>query len=223
MKEFRLVVFPQSRILISILIFGASLASAAVIAGKIDLFLLKFIVPILMVIIVNSLSIYAAYGKITILSNDEKLSFRWDQKLIFNFSPIEDLFLKDIRSIVIQKYYSDPLNNTESLNQIIATDRSINLNTGLKYGKKDADQFIRYLKIYTRAEILDDWDVWKKKGFLKITYIITFSILILGGGFILWVVVSNGITNVEPQIWLYFVGAYLIMLRYLVMIKKKMN
>lgn len=185
----------------------------------IDNILLKICVPILAFALANFLSIYYAFAILNIRSVDNILKFNWKRKLIFNFNVIDDINLKDINTLVIDHDLAD---NKEVLHSITTKTEKIKLGMS-KYWRKDADEFIVFLKTHSNARIIDSWDAWKEKGFLKISYYITLTVLLTGAILTTWIVLDKGISNVESDKLILFIGSYFTLIPYYLIMKRKME
>ena len=220
MEIFQLTVIKQSRALLVVLIFSLSIIGAIFLSMPIDNIILKIFVPILAFALINFLSIYYAFAILNVQAVDKKLKFKWNErKLIFNFTDIDDINLKDINTLVIDHDLAD---NKEILQSITTNTKKIKIGVS-KYWRKDADEFIIFLKKNTNARIIDSWDTWKEKGFLKISYYITLTILLTGAILTTWIVLDKGISNVDSHKLILFIGSYLTLIPYYLIMKRKMG
>ena len=222
MEKFELTITRQSRVLIAILLFGPSFVGAAYLASMIESTALKVVIPVGGFALVNFCSFYAAYGKLTVIAKDDNLKFIWTKKRFFNFSQIEDIDLKDVKTLILDKDEEDLFDNKLFLRKIITSDRRVSIGTG-KYWKKDADNLIWYLKNNTNAKIIDSWDVWREKGIFKIAYGITSLILLAGAVLMVWIISDKGFAKVETRVWCMFVPSYTAMVSYWLVMKRKIK
>jgi len=112
-------------------------------------------------------------GHIVITGKDEKLNFEWKRKTLFNYKEIEVVNLDDIRVMVIDE--------GRLLKKIKTSDRVIYINNS-KIGSRDASDFITYLRKITKPyspEIIDSWDEFAGKGYLKLAYKLTNVVLLV--------------------------------------------
>ena len=125
------------------------------------------------IIVLTGLGLFhISIGRLTVNLVDQTLKFSWTKKALFNYRPIEPVHLSDIRTLVIDEHIL--------LKELQTDQRQIPIGTA-KLFKKDASEFINFLKANTTAEQIDSWDVWKRRGWLAIAYRINTFILVIFG------------------------------------------
>ncbi|MBO9700354.1 MAG: hypothetical protein J7604_09115 [Sporocytophaga sp.] len=170
MKRFEFKVARESRVLTALFIFGISMVASYYSTQLIENIVMKNITPIFLMIILNGLSIYYVPASLTVTLIEDKLQFTFKKKLFFNYPPISDIHLKDIRVIVIDR---DSVRKITTINQKVSI-------CNLKSNTNDSLEFTGFLHRMTRVRVIDSWDALKEGGYLKIIYII--NILIMAGG-----------------------------------------
>lgn len=161
MKSYKLTIFNQSRVIAIIFLLPVILLGS--LSAGLE-FMPKsyfWIVSIPMFAGLSGLIYYFAKGDLIVDYDDEILIFKWQKKLIFNYSSIEAIPAKEIKTVVI--------NQQQLLRKIITSDREINISTG-NLLKKDSQMFINLLRSIIRendGREIDSWDVWQEKGYLK--------------------------------------------------------
>ena len=129
---------------------------------------------------------YICIGRLTVKLENQILTFIWDRKALFNYQPIAPVHLDNIRTLVI--------NEQVLLKELQTDERQIPIGTA-KLLKKDATEFIDFLKTNTNAEQIDSWDVWKRRGWLAIAYRINSFILIVLGIFVIGLLSIKGFSS----------------------------
>jgi len=169
MNKFSFNVYKQSRVLVGLFVLPFLLFISIFLGVKFDSFLVLLIGFIISFFFVY----YYAFGHITITFKDERLYFNWKKKIIFNYKEIKTTRLDDIKIIVIDE--------GKLLKKIKTSDRIIYINNS-KRSSPEAYNFINHLRKVTEQynpEIIDSWDEFAKKGYLKLAYRINTFIIIL--------------------------------------------
>ena len=161
MKQFDLTIFRQSRVLLIVLIFPVSALSALFIGRSITIPILNLLAPIIFLGLVGYGLYYYSIGHLTVRLNDKNLEFKWNKKACFNYNEIEPIEIEKINTLVIDQ--------NQFLRKIIGQERTIKINNA-KIQKKDSKKFIDFLRNNTNARVIDRWDIWDEKGWLKIAY-----------------------------------------------------
>jgi hypothetical protein len=169
MKQYELTIFRQNRILLIVLIFPISLLTALFIGLEIRISILNIIIPISFLGIVGFGLYYFTVGHLIITQKENRLEFGWNKKAFFNYKNIEPIEINQIETLVIDQ--------SELLKKIITKDRVVKINNGKIY-KKDSAKFIDFLTKSSNARVIDSWDVWDEKGWLKTAYRINTFLLI---------------------------------------------
>jgi hypothetical protein len=219
MNRFQLTVINHGRALLAVLFFTFSIMTGLFLVITMETTALKIITPIVTIALINGAAIYYAVSNLTITTDGKTLSFDWSKKWIFNFKPIDRVNLLDIDTLVINTL---PGELKEHLQYFISNNRKIKISTA-KYWRKDADAFIQYLKVNSNAEIKDSWDMIKEQGLLKIPYYGISFILVAGAVVISYLILDKGISNVKPQHIFGFVGSYLTLIPFWLIVRSKMK
>src|SRR5690606_32306867 len=119
------------------------------------------------------------------------IEFNWSRKILFNYKHIESIDFSDIQILVIDNVQG----RGKVLRKIITKDRSLPINTGLGAFKKDSQEFISYISMSTRAEVIDSWDVWKRRGWIKIAYVINNILITAGLGIVIIYILKKGFSS----------------------------
>jgi len=159
---------------------------------------------------------YFVYGKLMINFYEGKFKFVWEPKLFFKFKNIPDLKIQDIQKVV--------LDNEEIIRKIIAKDREIILGNGKPktFVKSDSQEFIRFLlEECVNVKIVDSWDVWYEKGYLKWalrinTVIILFAVFAFG-----FLAITKGLKSITPITFFMIIGLLSQLFIYQKQMKKK--
>lgn len=181
-KEFELTIFQSTRALFGLFLSPFIILSLTFLGAEIN----SFIIPLLLIVLFFFIYYHFVVGYLTIIVSEEKMEFNWTEKMFFNFKEIHSVNITEIKTIVID--------NGEFIRKIKTSNRSIQIGTA-KIQQKDAVKFIRELKNISKrndAKIIDSWDEWFAKGYLKIAYRINTIILIIGGIVITTVIAKNG-------------------------------
>ncbi|WP_157609323.1 hypothetical protein [Psychroflexus torquis] len=192
MKSYKLTIFNQSRVitivfLLPVILLGSLFAGLE--------FMPKgyfWIVSIPMFAGLSGLIYYFAKGDLIVDFNDETLIFKWKKKLIFNYSAIEAIPAKEIKTVVIDQH--------QLLRKIITSDREINISNG-KLLMKDSQKFINLLRSIIRqndGRAIDSWDVWQEKGYLKWALRINTVVIVSVVGLIAAFGVIKGFDKIPP-------------------------
>ena len=186
MKQFELTIFRQNRILFIVLFSPISLLTAIFIGISINILILKIIIPLVFLGLVGYGLYYFAVGYLRVIQKQNRLEFEWTKKFIFNYTDIEPIDINHIETLVIDQ--------NQLLKKIITQERIVKINNGKIY-KKDSEKFIDYLIENSNARVIDSWDVWKEKGWLKIAYVINTIILISYIGIVITFTVLKGFNS----------------------------
>jgi len=185
-KQFQLTIFGQSRVLLIVLFFPISLLAALFIGLSIDIPILNIITPILFLGIVGFGLYYFSIGHLTIMQNEKNLEFEWNKKSLFNYDEIPPIEIEKIETLVIDQ--------NQFLRNIIGQGRTIKINNA-KVQKKDSAKFIKFLTKNSNARLIDSWDFWDEKGWLKTAYRINTITLILFIGIVITYLIMKGFNN----------------------------
>lgn len=181
-KEFELTIFQSTRVLFGLFLSPFIILSSIFLGVEIH----SFIIPVSLIILFFFTYYHFVVGYLTIIVSEEKIEFNWTEKMFFNFKEIHSVDIAEIKIIVID--------NGELIRKIKTSNRNINIGT-TKIQQKDAVKFIRELKSISKrndAKIIDSWDEWSDKGYLKIAYKINTIILISGAIVITIMIAKNG-------------------------------
>jgi len=139
---------------------------------------------------------YFSFGNLKIIiKNDNELFFEWEKKFIFNYKSIDSVKIRDIKTIVVD--------NGRSLKKIKTIDHTIYINNS-NINSNDVVKFIEKIK-EDNIRIIDSWDEFKEKGYLKMAYFINTIILIIS--FIVFIIftILKGFNPVYLSIFLLFI------------------
>jgi hypothetical protein len=192
MKSYKLTIFNQSRViaivfLLPVILLGSLFAGLELMPKG-----YFWIVSIPMFAGLSGLIYYFAKGNLIVDVDDETLLFTWEKKLIFNYNAIEPIPVKDIRAVVIDQ--------DQLLRKIITSDREIKISNG-KLLMKDSQKFIALLRSSIKqngGRIIDSWDVWQEKGYLKLALRINTVVIVSIVGLILAFGVIKGFDKIPP-------------------------
>ncbi len=152
---------------------------------------------------------YFSYGRLNVTYENETLHFEWQKKLLFNYAEISDFTVNEIKRLVIDQ--------GQVLRKIMTdkTEISLGNNRPNNVFKSDSQEFIDFLTHQVeKKEIVDSWDIWVEKGYLKWALRIN-TIIILGViGLLGFFAVTKGFDKIPsasffmlifflPQIFLY--------------------
>jgi hypothetical protein len=172
MKIYELTVFHQSRIIAIVFLLPTSLLFSLFSGLELMPKNYFWVISIPLFSALLGLMYYFVKGNLKIEFDNVNLYFTWENKFIFNYTPIDSIAVKDIKAIVIDK--------DQLLKKIITSDRVIKISNG-KLQMKDSHEFINFLISIinqNNGRMIDSWDVWKERGFLRIAYLINSFILI---------------------------------------------
>lgn len=139
---------------------------------------------------------YFSFGNLKIIiKNDNELFFEWEKKFIFNYKSIDPVKIRDIKTIV--------LDNGSSLKKIKTIDHTIYINNS-NINSNDMVKFIEKIK-EDNIRIIDSWDEFKEKGYLKTAYLINTIVLIIT--FIVFIIftILRGFNLLYLSIFLLFI------------------
>ncbi|UBM61349.1 hypothetical protein LA303_07915 [Candidatus Sulfidibacterium hydrothermale] len=186
MKQFELTIFGQSRILLIVFMFPISLLTAFFIGLEINISILNIIIPILFLGLVGFVLYYFTVGHLKVIQKENRLEFEWNKKSLFNYKKIEPIEINQIETLVIDQ--------NQLLKKIITRERVVKINNGKIY-KKDSAKFIDFLTENSNARVIDSWDVWDEKGWLKPAYRINTIILISFIGIVVIYTILKGFNS----------------------------
>ena len=186
MKQFELTIFRQNRILLIVIFLPISLLTAFFLGIAINIPILNMITPILFLGLVGWGLYYFAVGHLKVTHIENRLEFEWNKKSLFNYKSIEPIEINQIETLIIDK--------NQLLKKIITTERVVKINNVKTY-KNDTAEFVDFLTKNSNARVIDSWEVWNEKGWLKIAYRINTIILTLFAGIVVIYVILKGFNN----------------------------
>jgi hypothetical protein len=192
MKSYKLTIFSQSRVITVVFLLPVILLVSLFAGLELMPKSYFWIVSIPMFAGLSGLIYYFAKGDLIVDFGDENLRFTWKRKLIFNYDAIESISVKDIKTIVIDQ--------GELLRKIITFDREVKISNG-KILMKDSQKFIALLRSSIKqngGRVIDSWDVWQEKGYLKWALRINTVIIISVVGIIAAFGVIKGFDKIPP-------------------------
>jgi hypothetical protein len=201
MEKFEITVFRQSRVLLGLFLTVLAFMGCIILSAELKNPLVGLLVFVIFLLIVC----YFVVGNLTICIDNEELKFNWRKKLLFNYKDIEPINLSEIKKLVID--------NGIFLRKIKTIDKTIRINNA-KILYKDAGRLISRLRTLTKVNhvrIIDSWDEWKEKGFIRIAYTINSTILVLAFLVVTVFIVFKGFDSrqllivllIAPQLYLY--------------------
>lgn len=170
MQEYNITVFRQSRILLSLFLAPIIFLVSIFIGAETN----SFVFLILFLVISLYLLYYFIVGNLRItIKNEDELFFEWKKKIVFNYKTIKPIKISKIKTIV--------LDEEKLLRKIKTDDITIYINNS-KINSKQTDEFIdrlnRDIKKYD-IRVIDSWDEFSEKGYLKTAYRISSSLLVI--------------------------------------------
>ena len=220
MKKFSVTILNHTRIFIAFLLVLTTIYFSIKIAIEIENLLIAISFPIFLVIIILILSVYSIYGILHITVINDELLFSWKRKYMFNFKKVENIKLKDIKTLVINNSKLDNSGSMELLSKIITNNKEIKLVIGALW-RRDADEFIEFMKRNTNAIIVDSWHIYKKNGVLNVLYYLSLLILVIGAGIIITTFIIG--IKVKFHLIFYFIGVCSILISNMLLLKQKMR
>lgn len=210
MQEYNIIIFRQSRILLCLFLLPVILLIAIFIGAETN----SFIISTLFIVISILLIYYYVVGNLKITISENELFFEWRKKVIFNYEPIKTIKINDIKVIVLDE---------ESLLRKIKTHDTIIYINNSKIKSEEAEKFINRLKNDVKkndVKIIDSWDEFTEKGYLRLAYRLNSIILITSIIIIIIFTVLKGFNPVSLSILLLFIPQ---MILYQKQIKNKTN
>jgi len=195
MQEYNIIIFRQSRVLLCLLLFPVIFLTAIFIGAETN----SFIISVLFIIISLLLMYYYIVGYLKITVNENELFFGWKRKVVFNYNPIKSIRINDINVIV--------LDEDRLLRKIKTHDTVIYINNS-KIKSEEAVKFINRLKNDIKkndVKIIDSWDEFAEKGYLRLAYRINSIVLIMSIIIIIIFTVLKGFNPVSLSILLLFI------------------
>lgn len=187
------MIFKQSRVVISIFAFAILFLPVLLLPSHIDNSILQLAVTALGIIGLFGLLFYFAYGRLNVTYENETLHFEWKQKLLFNYAEIPDIEINEIKRLVIDQ--------GQVLRKIVTDKTEITLgnNRPNNVFKSDSQVFIDFLsKNIQNKEIIDSWDIWVEKGYLKWALRINTALLLGAIGLLGFFAVTKGFDKIPP-------------------------
>ena len=207
MRTFNILIYRQSRVLLSVLIFITLMFPILLLPTHIDNSFFQWTITIFGFIGLILLLRYYTVGRLIVTFENNKLKFDWNNKLIFKYRNIPTIEISEIKSIVLD-------NQGQILRKILTDDKEIVLGHGNpnKLFKSDSQKFISFLTSEIKnLKILDSWDVWAEKGYLIWALRINTTILVLGILLMIVFIIAKGFDSrhllmlifILPQLILY--------------------
>ena len=179
--------------MISIFAFAILFLPGLLLPSHIDNSILQFVVTVLGIIGLFGLLVYFSYGRLNVTYDNESLHFEWQSKLLFNYAEIPDIELNEIKRLVIDQ--------GQILRKIVTDKTEITLgnNRPNNVFKSDSQVFIDFLTDQVEnKEIIDSWDIWAEKGYLKWALRINTIILLAVIGILGFFAVTKGFDKIPP-------------------------
>ena len=179
--------------MISIFAFAILFIPVLLLPSKIDNSILQLVVTALGIIGLFGILFYFSYGRLNVSYENDTLHFEWKKKLLFDYAKIPDIEVNEIKCLVIDQ--------GQILRKIITDKVEITLGNNRPNNilKSDSQSFINFLsKEIQDKEIIDSWDIWVQKGFLKWALRINTMILIAVIGILGFFVATRGIEKIPP-------------------------
>ena len=217
-KTFNILIYRQSRVLLSVLIFILLLFPILLLPTHIDNSFVQWTTSIIGFIGLIILLRYYSVGRLFVTYDNRTLKFDWKDKLIFKYSKIPTIEISEIQSVVLD-------NQGQILRKIITDNSEIVLGHGNpnKLFKSDSQEFIRFLTSEIKdLNIKDSWDEWAEKGYLKWALRINTTILVLGFLIVISFIVVKGF-NSRHLLMLIFILPQLIFYQLQMKTKTKKN
>jgi hypothetical protein len=197
-QTFELTITDQKRVITTLLLFPIVIFATAFISVKFNagLGVLSFFISLFLLY-------YFVIGKLTVSIEDEKISFQWKKKIIFNYKDIQDLDESKIDKVIID--------NGQFLRKIVAKDRTINLSTS-KIKPKDSYRLISHFNkkgMTQNLEIKNSWENINPKR-LKVFYVLTWIMILASILLLIFISIFKGfrpkmlfILGVIPMLLMY--------------------
>lgn len=170
MQEYNITIFRQSRVILSVFFLPVVIIITIFIGAETH----SFFVPVLFLIFSFVSIYYFIIGRLKITFKKDELSFEWKKKIMFNYRAIPSIKISDIKTIV--------LDEGKILKKIKTTNSTIYINNS-KIKPEDSDKFISLLinMIVDKynVKVIDSWDEFSEKGYLKIAYAINFGVIVI--------------------------------------------
>ncbi len=217
-KKYSILIFKQSRVLISILAFAIFFIPILLLPTHIENSVLQFTVTIIGQLSLITILTYFTYGRLNVTYEYDKLHFAWKRKLLFNYNDIPDIAVNEIKRLVIDE--------GKILRKIITSDHEISLgnNRPNNIFRSDSQDFINFLKARKPdIETIDSWDIWVIKGYLKWALRVNTIILIFVAGMLGFYVVTNGFDKIPPASFSMLIFLIPQLFLYQKQMKKKIN
>lgn len=210
MQEYNITIFRQSRILLCLFLLPVIFLTAIFIGAETN----SFVISVLFIIISILLIYYYIVGNLKITVTENELFFEWKKKYIFNYNPIKAIKINDIKTIVLDE---------ESLLKKIKTHDTVIYINNSKIKSEETEKFINRLKNDVKKKdvrIIDSWDEFAEKGYLRLAYRINSIILITSIIIIVIFTILKGFNPVSLSILLLFIPQ---MILYQKQMKNKTN
>jgi hypothetical protein len=178
---------------ISIFAFAILFIPVLLLPSHIDNSILQFVVTVLGIIGLFGLLFYFSYGRLNVTYDNESLHFEWQPKLLFNYAEIPDIELNEIKRLVIDQ--------GQILRKIVTDKTEITLgnNRPNNVFKSDSQVFIDFLTDQVEnKEIIESWDIWAEKGYLKWALRINTIILLAVIGILGFFAATKGFDKIPP-------------------------
>ena len=192
MDTYNLTIFNQSRIIAIVFLAPVALIGSFLLGLEFMPKSYFWILTLPLLAILLGLLFYFAKQNLKIECKDNTLFFEWKRKLIFNYRPINPVPISEIKTVVIDQ--------DQLLKKIITKDREINISNG-KLLMKDSQRFINALRLIisqNNGRVIDSWDVWQEKGYLKWALRINTIIIVLISGILITFGLVKGFDKIPP-------------------------
>jgi hypothetical protein len=138
-------------------------------------------------------------GKILVLQSATSLNFKWINKPLFDFRNLYTLRINEIIKIVVDE--------NKRICKLATDQISIKINTFKQ--NNDEVEFLDYLNKISKEnnfQIIDSWDEWNEKGYLRIAYRINQAIIVFVGLLFLYAIIANYFKSIHVLILIFMVG-----------------
>lgn len=194
MQEYNITIFRQSRILLCLFLLPVIFLTAIFIGAETN----SLIISVLFIIMSILLVYYYIVGSLKITATGNELFFEWKKKFMFNYKPIKPIKINDIKTIILDE---------ECLLRKIKTHDTVIYINNSKIKSEEAEKFINRLKndVKNEVRIIDSWDEFAEKGYLRLAYRINSIIIITSIVIIIIFTILKGFNPVSLSILLLFI------------------
>ncbi|KAA3615251.1 MAG: hypothetical protein D8M58_22225 [Calditrichaeota bacterium] len=210
MKKYELRVVSGLKGVFSIVAFTFLILFILILVKDVNNLFSKILISLFIIGLFTYLVFRFCSGKILVEQSTNSFKFKWIDRPFLDFRKLNPIIISEIKSIVV-----DDNGHIRKINTDIFT-----LKVNSFKQKNDEAEFLECLNLVAKEnnlQIIDSWDIWNEKGYLKNAYRINQAIIVI---LFLYAIIENYFKSIHLLILIFMVVQ---LISYHFLIKSKMG